>query len=139
MKTLIALTLIAFAFVANGQTATNVTLKFSGSVIVAGVSTNNFASTITLDPSNKKDQTKLTGLSFACGSCTNSIGTNAPIAFEAWAKNTFQAVIGSCAGQAQQAANAATLIKLASLLTANSDLLSAPDLSNLATIAAKAP
>lgn len=141
MKTLLTLTLalLCLPFTGQAQTVTNVTIKVTVDVINTGVSTNSVNSTLKFDSANKNDLLRNQGWAFAYGAYVTAQGTNTPVAFENYVKQQVKALSDNYAGQVQQAQNAATLTALTKLLTLNFDLLSISDISNLQTIAAKAP
>lgn len=133
MKTLLlALTFAACSLSTQAQSITNLVAKFT----VNGTTN----ATLTLDgvPS-KKDAALIAGTMFAYGSYVTAQGTNAVVAYDSWLKQNYKDFIMGYAVQKQQADNAALLVKLTALLTANTDLLTAGDLTSLNTIAAKAP
>lgn len=140
MKTLITLALLAFgALAVQAQTTTNIAYRIQVETVTGGV-TNTVNTNWRYDYGTKKDSVRIDGIAFAYKVYTNSLATNdVALALGPWLKRQHQALVDDYAAQAQRASSADTLAKLTSLLTANIDLLSASDLSSLATIAAKAP
>lgn len=133
MKTLLlSLTLLTCSVSTQAQSITNLVAKFT----VNGTTN----ATLTLDGvASKKDAALIAGTVFAYGSYVTAQGTNAVVAYDSWLKQNYKDFLTGYAQQKQQSDNAALLAKLTVLLTANTDLLTAGDLSNLAAIAAKAP
>lgn len=132
MKTLLlALTLLACSISTQAQSITNLVTKFT----VNGVTN----ATLTLDGvSSKKDAALIAGTVFAYGSYVTAQGTNAVVVYDSWLKQNYKDFITGYAVQKQVADNAVLKAKISYLLE-NTDLLTAGDLSSLATIAAKAP
>lgn len=139
-KLLLIALLTAGAFVANAQTTTNVIFTITQEK-VSGGATNATTLSFSFDQSSKKGIARVDGLNFAYGTYAATFGTNVVTDnFKQWLKNeVITPITDNYSQQKQQADNAALLQKLTSLLTANIDLLTAGDLSNLQAVAAKAP
>lgn len=140
MKTSLAiLALTAAAFTSQGQTTTNLDYRLQVETVTAGV-TNKTTTNWRYDYGAKKDATRIEGANWAYAAYVTRLGTNGtPLAFGLWLKRQHTVLLDSYSDQKQAADNRVLLQKLTSLLTANSDLLTAGDLSSLSTIAAKAP
>lgn len=142
MKKLLALLVLLTlgTVVSQAQITTNVTLKWTISYVTA-TNTNTVNATFNINPGTaNRDTNRGLGLTYAYNAYTNSLGTNHLSAdpFETWIKKNYTALVDNYSSQAQSAVNAITAQKITLLLTSESDLLSNSDLSNLATIAAKA-
>lgn len=138
MKRLIlTLILVALAFTTRAQTVTNITIKSQVDVVVTGVSTNSTTDNLVLTAAgSKKDANRINGLAYAFSQYRANGGK---LALGAWLKQDAADRADGYATAKQQADNSAMLAKLQYLLGPGTDLLTAGDLSNLATIAAKAP
>lgn len=132
--------LAAAVLTAKAQTTTNISYVITIETVTAGVTNSLNPIAFRYDYGSKKDAIRIDGFNYAYGQYVATFGTNAPtLNFKQWMKQVTQALPEEYARQQQQAANAATLAKLTVLLSSQSDLLSASDLTSLNTIAAKAP
>lgn len=141
MKTILALTLLIFGVAAatHAQTTTNVTYRIQVESVTGGV-TNTVSTNWRYDAGGvKKDQNILAGIQFAYAAYVAAQGTNTVLALGPWLKQQHVALLTDYANQKQAADNTVLAAKILNLLTVNSDLLSASDLTSLNTIAAKAP
>lgn len=137
MKLLITSALLLLAFVAKSQTVTNIDVRATATVIVTGTSTNAANTTFTMLASTAKDKVRIDGLSYAYFLARANGFTNT---FDNWIAKTWAKDAADVTARAKLQADAVTTIaKLADLLQNNYDLLSAGDISNLNTIAAKSP
>lgn len=136
MKKLLTITVSLFALIAGAQTTTNIAFKITVET-VSGGTTNNAVSNFRFDSGGTKaDQIRIDGAAMAYATYRSGGGTNA---FEVWLKQDVKDRLKEYADAKAHFDNAATAAKISSLLLQNPDLLSASDLSNLATISAKAP
>lgn len=136
MKTLLPLLIFcATVLGAHAQTTTNLAYKITVETVTAGV-TNSVNTSFRYDASGKSDATKIDGYALAFAQYRANGGQQD---FGGWLKIDTTDRARAYAVAKQQADNAALLAKLTALLTANTDLLSASDLTSLNTIAAKAP
>lgn len=140
MKSLLTIALLALALTAQAQTTTNLAIRVQVESITGGT-TNTTSTNWRLDYGNKNDALRVDGFNFAYASYAAALPTNqvavAPGVF--FKQNLVKPLLDNYAQQKQAADNAVLLQKLTSLLTVNSDQLTAGDLTSLNTIAAKAP
>lgn len=137
MKTLIAIAAIAFAALSSqAQTVTNLAFRITVETGVVGGTTNSVNTNLRLDYGTAKDLTRINGWVYAWNAYKVAGGTND---LGSWLKTDLKDRADSYAATKQAADHAGLVAKLTSLLLQNPDLLSASDLSTLATIAAKAP
>lgn len=137
MKPLFVSALLFLAIAtAKAQTVTNIAYRITVETGTVGGSTNSVNTNLRLDYGTAKDLNRINGFVFSWNSYKASGGTNT---LGDWLKTDVKDRADAYAATKNQADNAALLAKLQSLLMANPDLLSASDLSNLQTIAAKAP
>jgi len=137
LSILAGLLLFGFGAGALAQTpTTNIQVTVKVTVTIAGVSTNIASSVMTLDPGTPKDLLRINGASFSYYRARASGFTNTLDFF--LAKNEFSDVLKADSDAYNRASNTETLAKLGTLLTTQLDSLTAGDLANLATIAAKA-
>lgn len=138
MKTILAILALG-AVSAYAQTTTNLDYRLQVETVTSGV-TNKTTTNWRYDYGAKKDAARVDGANWAYAAYVTSLGANGtPLAFGPWLKRQHTVLLDSYSDQKQAADNKVLLQKLTSLLTANSDLLTAGDLSSLSTIAAKAP
>lgn len=137
MKKLLALAILVLPLAAKAQTVTNIAWRITVETGTVGGSTNSVNSNLRLDYGVAKDLTRINGWVFvwnaaiASGSTTSTLGD--------WIKTDTKDHSDSYAAVKQANDNASLVTKLTSLLLQNPDLLSTSDLTNLQTIAAKAP
>lgn len=136
MKKLILLALLVLTLAAKAQTVTNIAWRITVETGTVGGATNSVNSNIRLDYGVAKDLTRINGWVFAWNAAKASGNTNI---LGDWIKTDTKDRSDQYAAVKQASDNTALVQKLTSLLLQNPDLLSASDLSNLNTIAAKAP
>lgn len=133
---LVAVALAVMALAANAQTVTNIVWRVQVETGTVGGTTNTVTTNFRYDYGTAKDLLKVNGYVFAWNTYKASGGTND---LNVWLKTDVADRAASYAAVKQAADNTALLAKLQSLLLTNPDLLSASDLSQLNTIAGKAP
>lgn len=136
MKKLLALALLILPIAAKAQTVTNIAWRITVETGTVGGTTNSVNSNLRLDYGVAKDLTRINGWVFAWNVAKASGNTNI---LGDWIKTDTKDRSDQYAAVKQTSDNAVLVQKLTSLLLQNPDLLSASDLSNLNTIAAKAP
>lgn len=135
IKSLLSLGLLATALTAQAQTTTNLAYRITVETVTAGV-TNSVNTNFRYDASGASDAAKINGFALAFATYRAGGGSKD---FGAWLKQDVTDRAKAYADAKAAVDNAALLAKISALLLSNPDLLSASDLSNLATIAAKAP
>lgn len=136
MKNLFILALMALPIVTKAQTTTNIAYRITVETVTAGV-TNSVNTNFRYDWGvNTKDGLKIAGLASAFATYRAGGGQND---FGQWLKTDIGDRAKAYADVKTAADNAVIAAKIQTLLLSNPDLLSASDLSNLTTIAAKAP
>lgn len=136
MKNLFILALMALPLVTKAQTTTNIAYRITVETVTAGV-TNSVNTNFRYDWGvNTKDGLKIAGLASAFATYRAGGGQND---FGQWLKTDIGDRAKAYADVKTAADNAVIAAKIQTLLLSNPDLLSASDLSNLTTIAAKAP
>lgn len=134
-KLLLTLGFLTAALTARAQTTTNIAYRVTVETVTGGV-TNSAVTNFRYDASNASDAAKINGFALAFATYRAGGGSKD---FGAWLKQDVTDRAKAYADAKAAADNAALLAKISALLLSNPDLLSASDLSNLATIAAKAP
>lgn len=136
MKKLIALALLVLPFTAAAQTTTNIAFRITVETVTAGV-TNSVNTNFRYDWGvGTKDGLKIAGLAYAFAGYRANGGQQD---FGGWLKIDQNDRAKDYQNAKEVVDNSALVAKLTSLLLQNPDLLSAADLTNLQTIAAKAP
>ena len=140
MKTLIAFAVLLGALTLRAQTTTNIAYRIQVETVTAGV-TNTVNTAWRFDAlGTKRDQVNLNGILYAYGVyCASLAEGETPLSLGLWLKRQHFALIENYANQKQAADNSVIAQKIATLLIANSDLLSNADMNNLQQIAAKLP
>lgn len=136
MKKLIALALLILPLSAAAQTTTNISYVVTVETVSGGV-TNSTPTSFRWDWGvGTKDGLKISGVVFGFNGYKSSGGV---LAFGPWIKSNINDWGKSYQDAKEVVDNSALVAKLTSLLLQNPDLLTGTDMTNLNTIAAKAP
>lgn len=132
---LLALAFTTCALTAKAQTTTNLAYRVTIETVTAGV-TNSTQSTVRLDYGTKKEALMIDGLAKAYRDYVIAGGV---ATFEAWLKTDIKDRAREYSNAKIAVDNAAMAAKINTLLTTQSDLLSAAQLNQLIAIAALLP